>query len=156
MQELESSILINAPSERVWAVLMDFPRYPEWNPFISRISGSPEAGASLIRLTPPRGMAMSFKPEVVAVVPDREFRWLGKLLAKGLFDGEHIFELQEEPSGVRFVQRERFAGLLVPLLLLMVRKSTVRGFEAMNGALKERAEALADPQGKDTAPQLSS
>lgn len=124
---------------------MNFPRYPEWNPFISRISGSPETGRQLdIRLTPPKGMAMTFKPEVVRVEPGREFRWLGKLLIKGLFDGEHIFELQEEPSGgVRFVQRERFAGLVVPLLLLMVGKSTMRGFEAMNQALKQRAEAPA-------------
>lgn len=143
MQELESNVLINASAERIWRILIDFERYPEWNPFISRISGRPELGQQLdVRLTPPGGMTMSFKPQVVGVEAEREFRWLGKLLTKGLFDGEHIFELREEgPDTVRFVQRERFNGLLVPLLLLMARKSTLRGFEAMNQALKQRAES---------------
>ena len=142
MQELETNILIDAPAERVWRILLDFEHYPEWNPFVSRISGRPEPGQKLdIRLTPPGGMAMSFKPVVVKVEPGREFRWLGQLLAKGLFDGEHIFELRPEGDSVRFIQRERFNGLLVPLLLLMARKSTLRGFEAMNQALKARAES---------------
>ena len=146
MQELASNILIDAPRERVWRILLDFDRYPEWNPFVSRITGWPAVGEQLdIRLTPPGGMALSFKPEVVRVEPEREFRWLGKLLIKGMFDGEHIFELEEEsPETVRFVQREAFSGLLVPLLLLLARKSTLRGFEAMNQALKQRAESTTD------------
>ena len=60
---------------------------------------------------------------------------------RGLFDGEHSFTI--EPLGenhVRFVQRESFRGLLVPLLLRMVEKDTRRGFEEMNQALKTRAE----------------
>lgn len=143
MQEIESSILIEAPAERVWSILMDFDSYPEWNPFVSRITGQPSRGEQLnVRLTPPGGMSMTFKPEVVKVEPEREFRWLGKLLTKGLFDGEHIFELHPEgEERVRFVQREQFDGILVAPLLLMARKSTLRGFEAMNEALKHRAES---------------
>ena len=145
MQEIESSITIDAPSKRVWSVLMDFERYPEWNPFVSRIRGQPREGEQLeLRLTPPGGMAMSFKPVVVKVEPEHEFRWLGKLLVSGLFDGEHIFELHPEGENrVRFVQRERFGGVLVGPMMFMARKSTQRGFEAMNEALKKRSETSA-------------
>ena len=63
----------------------------------------------------------------------------------GLFDGEHVFTI--EPLGenrVHLVQREIFKGLLVPLLAPMgVFRSTLRGFEEMNRALKARAEHAA-------------
>ena len=42
MKELRSEIEIEAPTERVWGVLTDFAAYPEWNPFIRRVSGRAE------------------------------------------------------------------------------------------------------------------
>ena len=42
---------------------------------------------------------------------------------------------------VRFHQWERFGGVLVPFLRKMLDTSTRAGFEAMNAALKARAEA---------------
>jgi hypothetical protein len=41
---------------------------------------------------------------------------------------------------VRFVQRERFSGLLVPLLAKSLDKGTRAAFEAMNRAIKQQAE----------------
>jgi hypothetical protein len=41
---------------------------------------------------------------------------------------------------VRFVQTERFRGLLVPFLYPLIRGSTKQGFLAMNQALKNRSE----------------
>jgi len=46
-----------------------------------------------------------------------------------------------EENRVRFVQREVFRGLLVPLFSRSLDNNTQRGFEEMNHALKERAEA---------------
>jgi len=42
VKELRSEIEIEAPTERVWGVLTDFAAYPEWNPFIRRVSGRAE------------------------------------------------------------------------------------------------------------------
>ena len=73
--------------------------------------------------------------------PDRELRWLGHFLIPGLFDGEHICTIEPLEAGrVRFVQRENFTGLLVPLFMRRMEKDTKRGFEEMNRALKARAE----------------
>jgi hypothetical protein len=44
MQELRREIEIDAPPERVWAVVTDFAAYPEWNPFIRRIRGELHEG----------------------------------------------------------------------------------------------------------------
>ena len=85
---------------------------------------------------------MTFKPKVLNAEPNRELRWLGHLLFPGLFDGEHSFTIQPlGESRVRFVQREEFKGLLVPLLARSLDNGTRRGFEELNRALKERAES---------------
>jgi hypothetical protein len=142
VKSIETSIEIDAPAARVWEVFSDFERYPDWNPFVASLEGRVEVGERIeARLTPPGGKGMTFKPEVVAYDAEREFRWLGRLLVPGLFDGEHQFLLEPiEGAGTRFIQRESFRGILVPLILKMVGDSTRRGFEAMNAALKLRVE----------------
>ena len=148
MKELHSQIEINASAERVWHLLTDFASYPQWNPFIRRISGEPTTGERLqARIEPPGGQGMTFKPKVLKAEPNRELRWLGRLLVPGLFDGEHSFTIQSlEENRVRFVQREAFKGLLVPLFARSLETNTQRGFEEMNRALKERAEAAPSAQ----------
>jgi hypothetical protein len=45
-----------------------------------------------------------------------------------------------ESDRVRFIQEERFAGLLTPIILRFAEHGTRQSFEAMNRALKARAE----------------
>ncbi len=147
MKELRTEIEIKAPAERVWHHLTDFGAFPDWNPFIRRIRGELRAGSRLeVFLQASGTKGMTFRPTVKNVEPNRELRWLGHLGIPGLFDGEHIFEIT--PAGtdrVRFVQREEFHGLLVPLLRRSLDRDTRRGFEEMNGALRARAEGSASP-----------
>ena len=143
MKELHTETDIEAPAERVWELLTDFDSYPQWNPFIRNISGLPSPDERLeVRLEPPGGRGMTFKPKVLNAEPNRELRWLGNLLVPGLFDGEHSFTIEPlDEARVLFVQREEFRGLLVPLFSRSLDTNTRRGFEQMNHALKERAEA---------------
>ncbi|MFA9453939.1 MAG: SRPBCC domain-containing protein, partial [Candidatus Aminicenantaceae bacterium] len=84
---------------------------------------------------------MVFKPRVKAFKPRQEFRWLGHLILPGVFDGEHAFVLEPMAENrVRFIQKEGFRGILVPSILKGIQAKTQAGFEAMNQALKERAE----------------
>lgn len=142
MKELRTEIEIQAPAERVWQLLTDFARFPQWNPFIRRASGEVKTGTRLeVHIQPSGARGMTFRPRVLKAERNRELRWLGRLLIPGLFDGEHIFTI--EPLGedrVRFVQREVFTGLLVPLFARGLDSDTRRGFEEMNSALKTRAE----------------
>ena len=144
MKQLHSETEIEAPVERVWDLLTDFASYHQWNPFIRSISGQPVPGQRLeVRLEPPGGRGMTFKPKVLNAEPNRELRWLGHLLVPGLFDGEHSFTIQPlEENRTRFIQREAFKGLLVPLFARSLDNNTRRGFEEMNHALKVRAETV--------------
>ena len=142
MKELRTEIEINAPADTVWASLTDLSQFAAWNPFMPQAEGEIREGARLkVRIAPPGGKAMTFKPTVTRVEPGRAFRWLGHLLLPGLFDGEHIYEIVPlAEGGVRFVQREVFRGVLVSLLWKSLETNTRQGFEAMNAALKKRAE----------------
>jgi len=144
VREIRTEIEIGAPAATVWKILTDFEHYPAWNPFIMRIEGKLVTGAKLVAcLRPPGGRGMTFRPTVTRVDPGREFRWLGHFLVSGVFDGEHIFEV--EPVGDRrtkLVQREEFRGFLAGLMLRMIGDGTEDGFRGMNRALRRRAEEV--------------
>ncbi len=141
-KEIKTQIVINASPEKVWAVLTNFDKYPEWNPFIKSIKGSVKVGSKIIaRLEPPEAKGMTFKPKVLAFDSQKEFRWMGHLLFPGLFDGEHKFELIDNHDGTTtFIQSEKFKGILVPLFKKMLDTNTVNGFNLMNQKLKELSE----------------
>ena len=144
MLELHTEIEIEAPAARVWQVLTEFGAYPSWNPFLPRIDGVAKAGEKIeVTFHPPGGKAMTMKPTVLTADEGRRLSWLGRLGGvPKLFDGEHAFEIVElGENRVRFVQSEKFGGVLVPFLRKMLETKTRAGFEAMNRALKDRAES---------------
>jgi hypothetical protein len=142
MRKISSSILIEATPEKVWDVLMAFERYPDWNPYILEAKGARVEGERLeVRMRPPGGKAVNFRPRVTSVVERMEFAWKGRLLLPKLFDGEHRFTLDDLGDHLRFTQEESFSGLMVPFTKKLLER-TREGFRLMNIALKERAEGL--------------
>ena len=137
---LDTYIDINASPERVWEVLIDFPAWKEWNPFIPYVAGTLEVGARLhITVSPPGIKPMEFEPKVFAVRPSEEILWGGNFLLV-LYRGDHAILLEPLPGGgTRFRQRERFLGPMVLFMSGMI-KATEQGYHQMNQALKERVE----------------
>ena len=141
MKVLETEIQISASPDKVWTILTDLQKYSEQNPFIRKAQGQTEIGEKLeVSISPPNGKEMVFKPTVKSIVANKEFSWLGRFLFPGIFDGEHIFIIKPTESGCLLIQKEKFSGLLVPLLWSGLDKDTRAGFELMNKALKVRAE----------------
>jgi hypothetical protein len=141
VRTIHTEIGIMAPASRVWEEFAAADRWAEWNPF-ARVMGKLALGERLtVVLTPPGKSAMTFRPTVVKLEPGRELRWLGHLGVAGLFDGEHGFRVVPEDVGrCRFEQFETFTGILVAPILWLAGAATREGFEAMNRALKARAE----------------
>lgn len=142
MHHIQTQIAIDAPAERVWSILLDFPEYPSWNPFIRSIDGPAEVSEKLNVLIQPAGKGgMRFRPAVLVMQPQQELRWKGKILWAGFFAGEHYFKLEPRVNGgVIFHHGEIFSGVLVPFLKGSLEGDTKRGFDAMNAALKRKAE----------------
>jgi hypothetical protein len=141
MKALNTEIIINASAEKVWSILTDFKKYPEWNPFIVRIEGKPEV-ATQLRVELKNGESISvFKPKVVTVNTNSAFEWIGSLPIPGIFTGHHCFRIEPLGNGqIKFVHFENFSGLLAGLIMKQIGEQTMQAFISMNKALKERAE----------------
>lgn len=142
MKTLRTETIINASSETVWNNLMSHKDYPTWNPFIKSISGNIKEGSIIdVQIQSGPDKEMQFKPTVLVLEKEKEFRWLGHLFVKGLFDGEHYFKLESlGPNKTRFIHGENFKGILSTVLLKMIGENTKIGFESMNYALKSISE----------------
>lgn len=142
VKSVDTSIDIDAPPERVWAILMDFESYPAWNPVITSIAGDQRLGGKLtVRLSPPGGKGMTLKPTVQVFEEGTELTWLGRLIMPGIFDARHTLRVEPREGGSRFIQREEFTGIISGLLMRFFGDDTEPGFHLVNEALKERAEA---------------
>jgi hypothetical protein len=156
MRDITVETTIAAPADRVWRILTELPRYPEWNPFIRRARGSLEVGGTVrVRVRAALGIPLRFRARIVASEPGRELRWRGQVGGAWLAMGEHSFRIEPAGEGhVRFVQHEHLAGLLPRLLHRLVEREARRGFEAMNrelAARAERAEPAPDPAARATS-----
>lgn len=139
---ISTEIEIAAPASVVWEELTDGSSYPEWNPFVKHLSGDLVVGNHINVTIQSEGNApMDFTPEVLVADASVEFRWVGKLGFRGVFDGEHYFILEETDQGTTILSHgESFRGILAYPLIALIGDDTRNGFELMNLALKARAE----------------
>lgn len=144
MQQIHSSIDINASASLVWAILTDFAAYKRWNPFVRAILGKPGNGNAL-RLTLHRqGRSPRTASSTLTHVGEpRELWWRQRRLVPGLYATEHRFRIESLPAGgVRFHQTEQIQGLFASFLGRGSQRATAADFHAMNRALKVRAERM--------------
>lgn len=137
-KQIKTEITIKSTPEKVWQILTDLENYPNWNPFILSASGELKVDEQIkIELAD-----MKFKPKVLVYEENKELRWIGKFLFKGVFDGEHSFQIVDNNDGtVTFKHEEIFNGILVGLFSKKLDTETKNGFIQMNEKLKELAEA---------------
>ncbi|MCC4771219.1 SRPBCC domain-containing protein [Methanosarcina sp. DH2] len=139
-KDIQAEAVINASASRVWQVLLDFKAYPQWNPSIQNMTGTPSPGEKLTAKMRAGNLIMTLHPTVLIARPERQLCWLGRLFIPWIFDGEHSFIIEPlNENQVRFIQHEEFNGILIPFSTKLL-KDTKSSFNEMNRALKERAE----------------
>lgn len=144
MKQLKTEIIIDAAPTLVWKVLMDFENYINWNPFLISIKGKAEVGTYLEnKIQMSETKSMDFKPKVLVVEENKEFRWKGKMFVNGLFDGEHYFLLEKTAEGnTQLIHGENFTGVFGSVIFKMIKEDTMKGFEKMNRSLKAEVEKI--------------
>jgi hypothetical protein len=142
MRQVHTYIDIEAPASLVWAILADFGTYRRWNPLIRAVLGRPTTGAEIeVRLRSPQGDDISIRSTIVRAREPRELRWLDRWTVPGMFSSERRFRIESLPEGgVRFHHGEQVQGLMAPLLTQRRQLRNKSALDAMNSALKQRAE----------------
>ncbi len=140
--EIRTEIAINATPARVWDVLTDFPRYPDWNPFVLEVEGTVRQNAMIrYRFEMPRGVRIWTAATVPKFEHESELRFSANFLTPTVFRGDHYFVIQPTgQNGVIFHHGENISGLLFPVIRLILQNYGPPIFQALNGALKQRAE----------------
>jgi hypothetical protein len=141
MKELRTEIDIQATPEKVWQILTNLDQYPQWNPFIHHAVGTAKVGEKVDITFRSGSKEMTLHCTVIKVEPNKKLCWKYHVILPALFSGEHSFVIEPiENNRVRFIDREIFNGLLVSSQAKDIDTNSKRGFEAMDKALKARAE----------------
>ena len=146
---VKTETVVRAAPERVWEVLTDTDSFQVWNPFAREVSGPLEPGGRLTVRIDLDGKVMTFKPTVSMVDPPHELRWEVSVGHPRVFHVERAFQLFEHGADrTRFVQWELCTGAAVGVVFLGGYEAKLyRGYDAMNQALRVRAEGSPAPAG---------
>lgn len=137
MKSFETRIHIEAPAERVWAILTNAREWTSWNTTVDKVEGDIVLGGTVkvfAKVSPGR----AFPVKVRELVANERMVWSSGM-PLGLFKGERTFTLSGSGSGVDFEMREAFTGLFAPLITRSI-PDLQPAFDEMAAALKRRAE----------------
>lgn len=152
MIEISSvTVEIDAPQALVWDVLVDYARYPEWNPYTVRVDTTLEVGADVVlHLPDPANPGSTFTTtEVMRVIdPPRHLQYDTADNLPGIFAVRD--QWVEDLGGGRSSYRttDVFSGEYAQVAYDLQGQWVKAGFDAVASAIKARAEALhtGDPQ----------
>jgi hypothetical protein len=144
VKRVRTEHFIPFPPERVWAVLIDFPAYAEWNPLNIKASGEARLGAPIAMtfINPARpGTTIDQIVRIATFEPPHRLAWEGHVPL--LFHGRHHFELTAEDGGTRLRHGEDMSGLIaLTFSAARIERDFVPAYERTNRALEARVAAV--------------
>ena len=137
MRHYESTALIDATPEAVWAVLTDAPAYADWDSGVVRVEGriAPQEKITVVSEANPK---RAFPVTVTEFAPGERMVWSGGM-PLGLFRGVRTFTLTQEGGSTRFAMREEYTGPMLPLVWRSM-PDLQPSFEQFARGLKQRTE----------------
>ncbi|MDO9474223.1 MAG: SRPBCC domain-containing protein [Caulobacter sp.] len=141
--KLERRIGIQAPDEIVWELLSDVPGWATWNPLYPRAEGEIRIGHRWdLDLALPGQTLRTIKPVILDWAPYDHIHWRLDMM-RGWMRTVRFLEIEKMgEENVIFSNGEIFDGWLGPSAARRLRRPILDGFEALNEALKARAEAI--------------
>jgi hypothetical protein len=147
MKVIRSEIEINAPAPKVWDIINDLERYPEWNAFTPRITAKKIVVGDEFDLDCQMTEKKLLKNEhevFLTYEPEHHKVCWGTSRTRGR-RGIKSFRWQicEPTDGglTHFINYEEFHGILAPLVNLLYGKKLQTAFDKYCQALKRRAES---------------
>lgn len=138
---------VAAPAARVWSVITDLARYPEWNPFVVVCRSTLEPGTPIVmrvRVLP--WLAQPQRETIFEHVPGRRLTYGVPPLPFGALASRRSHEVVETAADrCRYVSHFELTGWLVPIVSTLLGERLQKGFTAMTAALVRRAETFTPP-----------
>ncbi|PRX27329.1 polyketide cyclase/dehydrase/lipid transport protein [Paraburkholderia sp. BL18I3N2] len=137
---------INAPASFVWEVLVDLPRYSEWNPFTVRVESTLKVGEPVhLYIADPAnpGAEIHVIEHLVAYEPSRLLAWEQRPTedcADAARRDQVIQEIDEKRCA--YYTTDQFLGENADKITATFGEWVKAGFDGIAGALKKQAEAL--------------
>jgi hypothetical protein len=137
---------IEAPQAFVWEVLLDYPSYPQWNPYTVRVDSTCRLGdpVDLYLPDPNKPGELLHQREWICVVdPPRQFAY--EMLPTPAVDVHARRDQYVEATGLetsRYWTTDVFDGPLAEFVMKHNGEWVKKGFDAVALALKTRAEDL--------------
>ena len=150
MRAVGASIEIAAPVARVWEVLVDVERYPEWNPFTVSVVTTFELGSPVDMQVALRGRRdAAGRPRTMRQVEyitgfeeGRRFSWGTNVGPSWFITADRWQELTDLGGGrTRYETSDEFTGIGVGFMLAIMERHVARGFREVAEALKARCES---------------
>jgi hypothetical protein len=143
---------INAPAWFVWDVMIDYPRYPEWNRFTIAVETTLTVGDPIaLTLHNPDGSAGTFvNTEFIRIVdPPHRLSYDTGGLVPGVLGArdQYIVPLGEDRCSYRTT--DTFTGEHASLVIERHGGWIKAGFDSVARSLKTRAELLWAQRGRD-------
>jgi uncharacterized protein YndB with AHSA1/START domain len=129
---------IDAPPERVWALIADASTYPDWNKAVLSIEGPIAMGGtiSLVSIANPK---RTFKLHVTELRPPNLMVWSDGM-PLGLFKGERTYRVDAREGVTHFEMTEVYTGLLAGAFTKAIPDLT-ESFNVFADSLRAAAEA---------------
>ena len=137
MKYFEVRRAINAPADRIWAILTDKAALLAGDFAILKIEGDIGAGGK-VKLWSEADPKRAFPLKVAVFEAPREMLWTGGM-PFGLFKGERRFRLTPNQGGTDFHMREEFTGPMARLITKSM-PDLQPLFDRFGDALKTKAE----------------
>lgn len=147
MKITRSEIDIDAPIEKVWNIIIDLVRYPEWNTFTPRMGVKQIVVGEEFLLDcqmTEKQLLRDEKEVFLAYEPERYRVCWGTSRTKGRPGiKSYRWQICEPVNDKRthFINYEEFHGILAPLVNLLYGKKLHRAFVGYCQDLKKRAES---------------
>ena len=134
-------VVINAPAEFVWDIILDAERYPEWNPFTPRIDTDFVPGSPIHMHVPLGTLTLKLTEYIREIEPPRRLAWGKDFGMRTLLTAnrtQHVTPI--EGGSCSYHTTDAMSGLFAPFVRLFFARWVLRGFDDTGCALKRRSE----------------
>lgn len=136
-------IVINAPAEVVWHVIVDFANYGLWNTFCPSAKGQPVVGSPLEMQV---DLGNGLQPQVEYITKVEPIHTIVWSMENKPGDPIHADRAQYitpiDERSCRYVSIDEFSGELAGVMIEQMGKAVEKGFNDCAAGLKKRAEEL--------------